>query len=514
MSRITLIVGVAGLLLAQACVDEFAPIPAEPVARVDVSPAAPSVAVGEHIQLTATVRDRQGRILTGRTITWSTDPNVVLSVSSLGVVTTSATGSAIVTATSEGKQGRVTVTVVAPVGPVASVTLDRPYVPLLEGEQTQLVATSHDAAGHPLEGRAVAWSSSDASLASVTEHGVVTAVAAGFVEVTATVEDKSAQATIQVSNDYAGYRLVYHAGDYATPSRLFAVRLGDRGSTPLLGPDVLPGWRLSQPDASPDGRRIAFTAQPPGGGDFSVFIVNADGSGLRELVSGEEPAWSPDGTRIAFVVWPWDSDADVWVVDVNGADDAVNLTGDLGATDQRAPAWSPDGSRLAFVHLDATNSSLWTMRPDGSDRRALMSEASVDDDDPAWSPDGAQLVFARRLAAEKVRNLWMVEANGANPRRLLALAGWQGEPAWSPDGRLIAFRSGHEQFDAHKVYTVRSDGTRLARRTDGGGWHATPSWQLQVAPRAGGRDGISYSTTTERAAGRVARADRSRRQRR
>src|SRR5256885_1114178 len=76
-----------------------------PVAAVTVSPAAPTVQVGQTAQLTATPRDASGNPLTGRVITWQSSNGAVAMVNGSGVVTAGAVGSATITATSEGQSG-------------------------------------------------------------------------------------------------------------------------------------------------------------------------------------------------------------------------------------------------------------------------------------------------------------------------------------------------------------------------------------------------------------------------
>src|SRR5207245_1362321 len=82
-----------------------------PVASVAVTPPAPSIQVGQTVQLTATPRDASGNPLTGRVVTWSSSNSAVASVSSSGLVTGKAAGSATITATSEGKSGSAAVMV-------------------------------------------------------------------------------------------------------------------------------------------------------------------------------------------------------------------------------------------------------------------------------------------------------------------------------------------------------------------------------------------------------------------
>src|SRR6266516_4737582 len=86
------------------------PAPA-PVASVTVSPAAASVSVGASVQLTATLKDASGNVLTGRSVTWASSTLGMATVSTSGLVTGVAVGAATITATSEGQTGSSAVTV-------------------------------------------------------------------------------------------------------------------------------------------------------------------------------------------------------------------------------------------------------------------------------------------------------------------------------------------------------------------------------------------------------------------
>jgi uncharacterized protein YjdB len=171
-------------------------VQAVPVASVTVSPAAPSLAVGGTVALTATVKDASGNTLTGRAVSWSSSNSGVATVSSTGVVTAVAPGTATIRATSEGKTGEATVTVTA--AAVASVTVAPATSTVTAGQTVQLTATTRDASGDVLSGRAVSWTTSDANVATVSSTGLVTTVAAGTVTITATSEGKSGTATVVV----------------------------------------------------------------------------------------------------------------------------------------------------------------------------------------------------------------------------------------------------------------------------------------------------------------------------
>jgi uncharacterized protein YjdB len=84
-----------------------------PVDNVTVTPSAPNVPAGQTVQLTATLKDANGNVLTGRVVQWSTSNALRAIVNSSGLVTTSSTnkGTVTITATSEGKSGSAIVTV-------------------------------------------------------------------------------------------------------------------------------------------------------------------------------------------------------------------------------------------------------------------------------------------------------------------------------------------------------------------------------------------------------------------
>src|SRR2546426_951023 len=168
-----------------------------PVAAVTVSPAAPTVQVGQTAQLTATPKDANGTPLSGRAVTWASNNTAVAMVNGSGLVTAVATGAAAITAASEGQSGTAVVTVSNV--PVASVTVTPASASVQQGATVQLTATPRDASGNPLTGRAIGWSSSDNTIATVSSTGLVTGVVAGAVTITATSEGQSGTASITVS---------------------------------------------------------------------------------------------------------------------------------------------------------------------------------------------------------------------------------------------------------------------------------------------------------------------------
>src|SRR5438067_1425819 len=160
-----------------------------PVASVSVTPASATISAGQSAQLTATPQDANGNPLSGRTVTWSSSNTSVAVADVNGKVTGVAPGSATITATSEGQSGTAALTVTNV--PVASLTVSPASASVGAGQTVQLTATAKDANGKTVSGRVVTWSSSSASVATVTGSGLVTGVTAGSATITATSEGQS-----------------------------------------------------------------------------------------------------------------------------------------------------------------------------------------------------------------------------------------------------------------------------------------------------------------------------------
>lgn len=168
---------------------------AVPVSAVVVTPGVTSVALGGAVPFAAQVRDADGNTLTGRSVTWTTSDAATADITAAGVLTPRAEGRVTVTASSEGVKGTAVVTIVAAVAGVEIA----PSTSVLEvGATRRLVAVARDSAGRILEGRPVTWSSSESTRATVTDSGVVTALAVGTVTIGATVGGRSGSAAVSV----------------------------------------------------------------------------------------------------------------------------------------------------------------------------------------------------------------------------------------------------------------------------------------------------------------------------
>jgi uncharacterized protein YjdB len=167
-----------------------------PVATVVLSIAQPTVIAGTSTTTSVVVRDERGIALTGRVVTYSSSASAVAVVDAAGVITSVAAGSAVITATSEGKTGVAALTVLPP--PVATVSVALAQTVVSPGTTTTATAVLRDIQGNALTGRAVLWTSSMPSVATVDAAGVVTAIALGATTISATSESRTGSASLTV----------------------------------------------------------------------------------------------------------------------------------------------------------------------------------------------------------------------------------------------------------------------------------------------------------------------------
>jgi uncharacterized protein YjdB len=167
-----------------------------PVSTVTVSPSQPNVVVGQTIRLTAEARSVSGLLLADRLVVWTTGAPGLATVSPAGVVTGAGPGTAIIFASIDGVLGSVTVTV-RPI-PVSSVIVTPSSATVSTGQSVSFRPTPLDMHGHALSGRVIAWSSSNALVASVAADGTVTGLLPGTATITATSSGTSGTAAVTV----------------------------------------------------------------------------------------------------------------------------------------------------------------------------------------------------------------------------------------------------------------------------------------------------------------------------
>jgi Tol biopolymer transport system component len=307
-----------------------------------------------------------------------------------------------------------------------------------------------------------------------------------------------------------------------------------RNLTDAPGADFRPSW-------SPDGKWIAFSSDRNEKIQYaagrwehvhpaSLYVIQANGKGLRRLTSSGKfagsPKWSADGKRVAFYemdlesTWtgrgggaagPAAANAVSQIVSIEVATGARTehtagpgvkvspqfLSGDrigylrksgpqqglaftsgpAGAGGQmRSPSWSPDGTRAVYQKFSfgqrRQNQPLFSIRQDFE----LAWSAIF----PVFSRDGRLALVGRRGVAASDTSLEVMDADGTDPKRIFTEKGSMVmSPDWSPDGQWIAFGAGAFFTDRDKparVMMVRADGTDARELTKGPANTGFPSW--------------------------------------
>ncbi|PYU96977.1 MAG: S9 family peptidase [Acidobacteria bacterium] len=272
--------------------------------------------------------------------------------------------------------------------------------------------------------------------------------------------------------------------------------LSAEGRHPISFDDLIGFARVADPQISPDGRWVAYSAarysKEKNAGNSDIWIVPLAGGNARQLTQSEKrdntPRWSPDGRRIAFVS-ARDGAPQIWIMDLSGGDARKLTRISAGADDV---IWSRDGRWLAFTsevfpdcpddacnkkrNEEAESSKVkariierllyrhWDSWKDGKRTHIFVvsSEGGTPVDvtpgdfdappfslagptDYEFSPDGRELCFARNTdkieAISTNVDLWVTALPGGTPRKITPNPAYDGSPRYSPDGKYIAYRS-------------------------------------------------------------------------
>ena len=175
-----------------------------------------------------------------------------------------------------------------------------------------------------------------------------------------------------------GSRLVYMAGTWTATKLMVSALDGSDAKQINDGSSI--AWNNHW---SPDGKQIAFTGRNDPKSELAVFVMNVDGSSLRQVshVAAEEggaqwPVWSPNGRELAVQVnsRTTKNSAHIWIVNVaNGS--ARKLAPHDAAYLDETPSWFPNGKRLAFQSNRTGRMEVWVMDADGRNARQVTGRA-------------------------------------------------------------------------------------------------------------------------------------------
>lgn len=175
------------------------------VAAIEVTPTLDTLtAAGESRQFSAVAKDSSGATMSGQTIVWASTAPGVATVTSSGMASAVANGTATIAATASGVTGQATLVVAIPPPGTTPHVASIDVTPTLDtltaaGQTVQFSATARDSSGAAMTGQTIAWASSDSGVATVTSSGVASAVANGTATITATASGVTGQATVVVA---------------------------------------------------------------------------------------------------------------------------------------------------------------------------------------------------------------------------------------------------------------------------------------------------------------------------
>jgi TolB protein len=184
---------------------------------------------------------------------------------------------------------------------------------------------------------------------------------------------------------------------------------------------------------SPDGTKIAFD-QTPTGGNGDIYWVSVDGQTLEQLTDNAEhndvhPSWSPDGSKLAFAVnnrGP--SLYSIYTINADGTGvDDVTDGGPTGASDE-APVWSPTGSLVAFVRFSNGQGDIATIDMTSFAFNQLTNNPNDTDEGPSWSADGSHIAFWADPGG--ATNIYVMDNAGNNIEQITTGIGTAKNPVW------------------------------------------------------------------------------------
>lgn len=290
------------------------------------------------------------------------------------------------------------------------------------------------------------------------------------------------------------------------PGRTYDVRLGLLAA--LLGFAALAfaaaPARATHPGAN---GKIAFVSNRDGdGSDFDIHTMNSDGSGVTNLtndgVTNNEPSFSPDGAKVAYTATSGDgspgnpANREIVVVNADGSN-PVNVT-DSPATDDSDPSFSPDGSKIAFRRQAGSGDpgEIYVIDADGTDLKRLTQNSAFDAE-PTWSPDGTNVIFNEVIDGNN--EIVQKDAGSTDPTsaptNLTNNAQNDNNPSVSPDGTIAFSRLNVSDYDVYVMNANGSGQTNITNNTNSttpvAAWDTQPAFSPDGSKIAFSRGGLN-----------------------
>jgi TolB protein len=177
-----------------------------------------------------------------------------------------------------------------------------------------------------------------------------------------------------------------------------------------------------------DGERMTGSSRE-GPGAKEIYIADYDGEAQRRVTVGFSlninSVWSPDARSIVYTSYRRGPPS-LFVSHIFQGLPPTELT--PNGDQSWLPAWSPDGTRIAFASTRSGNEEIYVMNADGSNVRRLTNHPA-NDGSPTWSPSGTQIAF--RSDRSGGPEIYIMGADGLGLQRLTS-EGYADRPTWAP----------------------------------------------------------------------------------
>ncbi|MDE0186179.1 MAG: hypothetical protein OXP71_12130 [Candidatus Poribacteria bacterium] len=231
------------------------------------------------------------------------------------------------------------------------------------------------------------------------------------------------------------------------------------------------------PALSPNGKSMAYVTTINRVSQIAVLDFNT--GKRRQLTFSPKndvhPTWSPDGRRIAFSS-NRDGDFDIYIMNRNGTN-AINMT-DNSPLHDGSPHWSPASQKIVFTSERdrLAPKEVYVLDSQAGNRRRLITSSSFAFN-PKWSPNGSLIAYYSTDMSDTSPSttlLWRVKPDGTELEVLVAEGESNSHPKFSPDGSSIAFVS--ERNFNMDIYALNLETKELTRLTTHLGYDSHPDW--------------------------------------
>jgi len=214
------------------------------------------------------------------------------------------------------------------------------------------------------------------------------------------------------------------------------------------------------PSFTSDGTMIAFDAwnraAGQSGNQARIYVVNADGTGLKDLGDGCMPTWSPRGQRLCFCRY---EPHGVWVMRDDGSERQLLDAQGWGAQ------WSPNGHMIAYTKSDAAGQTIAVYDLVEDDYFTLWSDLKRGERpysqiywNMTWSPDSTRLCFKGTSSDGNQEQIGLLTVLKRPTESKLRYAGVHyADFAWHPDGKRIVFTKTSPERKRQQLYEFNPD---------------------------------------------------------